>query len=102
MPTPTAIIVDDVSSAPSRPAATACAADVTLPKIAGGSGSVVAFDFKVARLYRYRGLRKSFSLAQCRDGRLDVKSTVLFRDEVGDGGDSTLNVGVTLPCTPKG
>ena len=76
--------------------------DLTLPKIAGGSGSVVAFDFKVRRLYRYRGFRKSYSLAQCRDGRLDVKSTVLFRDEVGGGGDSTLDVGVTLPCTPKG
>jgi hypothetical protein len=76
-------------------------ADVKLPKIAGGSGSLTAFDIKVKRSYRYRGFRKSFSLAQCRDGRLDVKSTVFFKDEVGDGGDSTLSVGVTLPCTPK-
>jgi hypothetical protein len=101
VPTPTAII-STMKFRTVKAGRYGVRGDLTLPKIAGGSGSVVAFDFKVERLYRYRGFRKSYSLAQCRDGRLDVKSTVLFRDEVGAGGDSTLDVGVTLPCTPKG
>jgi hypothetical protein len=101
VPTPTAIIVTFKFHS-IEAGRFGVRADVKLPKIAGGSGSITAFDLKVERLYRYRGFLKSFSLAQCRDGRLDVKSTVFFRDEVGDGGDSTLDVGVTLPCTPKG
>ena len=76
--------------------------DLTLPKIAGGSGSVVAFDFKVARLYRYRGLRElslapsvgtgdSTSKAQCSSGtKWAMEETARSTSDV------------TSPGTPKG
>jgi hypothetical protein len=76
-----------------------------IPVIAGSSGSVTAFDFKIKRLYSYRGERKSFDLTKCPDGVIKVKGTGVFVDEVADGVDdgkrTTLSASLAFPCTPK-
>jgi hypothetical protein len=77
-----------------------------IPVIAGGSGSVTSFDFKIERRYNYRGERKSFDLTKCPDGIIRVKGTGLFKDEVRDGIDdgekTTISASLSFPCTPKG
>lgn len=77
-----------------------------VPVIAGGSGSVTAFDFKIKRLYDYKGERKSFDLTRCPDGHIDAKGTGVFKDEVRDGvhdGETTtLSATLSFPCTPEG
>jgi len=77
-----------------------------IPVIAGGSGSVTAFDFKIKRLYAYKGERKSFDLTKCPDGHIDAKGTGVFKDEVrdgvNDGKTTTISARLSFPCTPKG
>ena len=77
-----------------------------IPRIAGGSGSITDFDFKIKRLYTYKGKRKSFDLTKCPTGVIWAKGSGLFRDEVRDGVDdgeeTTLSASLSFPCTPKG
>lgn len=77
-----------------------------IPVIAGSSGSVTAFDFKIKRRYTYRGQSKSYDLTKCPDGRIQVKGTGVFKDEVRDGVDdgkeTTISASLSFPCTPKG
>lgn len=77
-----------------------------VPVIAGGSGSVTAFDFTIKRRYTYQGRRKSYDLTKCTDGQIKVKGTGVFKDEVRDGIDdgkkTTLSASLSFPCTPKG
>jgi hypothetical protein len=76
-----------------------------IPVIAGGSGSITDFDFKVKRLYTYKGERKSFDLTKCPDGHIDAKGTGVFKDEVvdgiEDGKETTISASLSFPCTPK-
>jgi hypothetical protein len=77
-----------------------------VPRIAGGSGSITDFDFKVKRLYRHEGRRKSFDLTKCPTGVIWAKGSAVFMDEVRDGvddGETTeVSASIRLPCTPKG
>ena len=57
----------------------------TIPKIAGGSGSVTAFNLKITR--------KGVLMAKCPDGRLQAHGTAVFSDGTRASG------GVTLPCS---
>ncbi|HKO38288.1 MAG TPA: hypothetical protein VJU14_07970 [Solirubrobacterales bacterium] len=59
----------------------------TIPKIAGGSGSVTYFKLK---------FEKGILLAKCPDGRLQANGTAVFAD--GTKAAAT----VVRPCTPKG
>jgi hypothetical protein len=59
----------------------------TVPKIAGGSGSVVFFTLT---------LNKGIIKATCTDGHLDARGTASFSDGTEAKGT------VTRPCTPKG
>jgi hypothetical protein len=76
-----------------------------VPVIAGGSGSVTAFDFTIKRFYRYKGEKKSYDLTKCPDGHINVKGMGVFKDEVRDGIDdgqkTTLSASLVVPCTPK-
>lgn len=78
---------------------------VQVPVIAGGSGSVVAFDFKIQRSYEYKGEKKSYDLTKCPDGHINAKGTGVFKDEVRDGvhdGEKTsISASLVFPCTPK-
>lgn len=59
----------------------------TIPKIAGGSGSVTYFRLK---------FEKGILLAKCRDGRLQAHGTAVFAD------NTRASATVVRPCTPKG
>lgn len=68
----------------------------TVPRIAGGSGSVTEFELKVGRRFTYRGEKKSFLTASCPDGIWIAKGEARFVD------DTTLYISHPFPCTPKG
>jgi hypothetical protein len=52
----------------------------SIPKIAGGSGSVTSFDLTVNRKFTYKGKSQSYLTAKCPDGHLDGKGTAIFSD----------------------
>lgn len=60
----------------------------TIPKIAGGSGSVQSFSLSFNR--------PGYLLAKCPDGHLNAKATSIFAD------GSRLTGTFVRPCTPKG
>jgi hypothetical protein len=69
---------------------------VDVPQIAGGSGSVTAFDLKLSRRFTYRGEQRSFLTARCPTGTYELKGEVSFY------GGMTMNVRHDLPCIPAG
>ena len=68
----------------------------TVPKIAGGSGSVTRFELKVGRRFTYKGRKKSLLTASCPNGVWMAKGEAKFVD------DTTLHITHPFPCTPKG
>lgn len=77
-----------------------------VPVIAGGSGSVLDFKFKLGRTYSYKGKKLSYSMAKCPDGVFKTKTTkTLFKNEAKTPGvapKTVLKGGLAVPCTPKG
>ena len=77
-----------------------------VPVIAGGSGSVLDFKFKLGRTYSYRGKKLSYSMAKCPDGVFKARTTkTLFKNEAKVSGvapQTILKGGLAVPCTPKG
>ncbi len=68
----------------------------SIPVIAGGSGSVQAFNLKFFRKFTYKGKQQSYLLAKCPDGHLNAHATAVFRDGTQLVGDFVRS------CTPKG
>jgi hypothetical protein len=68
----------------------------TIPKIAGGSGSVKAFSLTFNRKFTYKGKKQSYLLAKCPDGHLNAHATSIFADGTKLVGD------FVRACTPKG
>ncbi len=52
----------------------------SIPKIAGGSGSVTSFDLKVDKKFTYKGKKVSVLTAKCPDGKLQAHATAVFAD----------------------
>jgi hypothetical protein len=52
----------------------------TIPKIAGGSGSVTAFSLKIDKKFTYKGKKVSVLSAKCPDGKLQAHATAIFAD----------------------
>lgn len=77
-----------------------------VPVIAGGSGSVLDFRFKLGRTYRFKGKRVSYAMARCPDGVFKARTTkTLFKNEAGVPGVAARTIlkgGLAVPCTPKG
>lgn len=67
-----------------------------IPVIAGGSGSIVKFNFKVDRKFTYKGKQESYLAAKCPTGRYFTEIQATFRD------GSLLKGTVPRSCTPKG
>jgi hypothetical protein len=67
---------------------------VDVPPIAGGSGSVTAFDVHLGRRFAYRGRQRSFLTASCPTGTYQLEGEVTFV------GGMTMNVRHVLPCIP--
>lgn len=76
---------------------------LAIPRIAGGSGSIESFELEFGRLYAFKGRRKSYDLAKCTDGHLDIRVLKAdFRDETGGVGGAVLRGTLLNPCIPKG
>ncbi|HEY3491384.1 MAG TPA: hypothetical protein VGK43_00430 [Solirubrobacterales bacterium] len=69
--------------------------DVEIPRIAGGSGSVVAANFSMRRVYTYKGRRLSVLSGRCPDGKFQGRGTFTYSD------GSRLSGGLIRPCTAK-
>lgn len=79
VPTPTAIITK-VKIKSVRKGRFGTRAIATIPKIAGGSGSVTRFAMKIQRNFRFKGQKQSYLLARCANGRFFAKGNVAFTD----------------------
>ena len=80
VPTPTAIVtVVKVKKIRKGPYGTRAIARI--PKIAGGSGSLIRFNLKIHRTFKHKGKRQSYLLARCGNGRLRAHAVM----KTGDG-----------------
>ncbi|HEX2393098.1 MAG TPA: hypothetical protein VHI77_09285 [Solirubrobacterales bacterium] len=52
----------------------------SVPKIAGGSGSVTSFGLKVDKKFTFKGKKVSVLSAKCPDGKLQAHGTAVFSD----------------------
>jgi hypothetical protein len=68
----------------------------SIPKIAGGYGSVKEFQLTFHRDFTYKGKKQSYFLAQCPDGHLNAHATSVFAD------GSKLTGDFVRSGTPKG
>jgi hypothetical protein len=68
----------------------------SVPKIAGGSGSVTAFSLNVGKQFTYKGKKVSFISAKCPDGKIQVHGTAVFSD------NTRASAEVIRTCTAKG
>lgn len=68
----------------------------TIPRIAGGAGSVTKFRIDVGRTFTYRGRRQSFLSASCPTGEYRTQGLVQFSD------GTRLGETHGFPCTPEG
>ena len=71
-------------------------ATASIPKIAGGSGSVTSFSLKIDKKFTYKGKQVSVLSAKCPDGKLQAHATAVF----ADGTRSSTEF--IRPCTGKG
>jgi hypothetical protein len=68
----------------------------TIPKIAGGSGSVKSFTLKLSKRWTYRGKKMSLITAKCPDGRLQARVMSNFAD------GTIAKATIVRTCTGKG
>jgi len=68
----------------------------TVPKIAGGYGSVRSFKLTFNRSFTYKGKKQGYLLLQCPDGHINAKATSVFSD------GTKLTGSFVRSCTPKG
>ena len=68
----------------------------TIPKIAGGSGSVTAFKLTIDKKFTYKGKKVSILTAKCPTGRLQAHATAIFSD------DTRASTQFVRPCTGRG
>jgi hypothetical protein len=73
-----------------------------LPRIVGGSGSLLDFKLGIERLFNYRGAQKSLATAKCPGGRLAAGLSAHFRNEAETPGvpaTTAIRGTVALPCS---
>ena len=71
-------------------------AALSFPVIAGGRGSVTAFDATLFRRFSYKGKRASLVTLKCPDGKIRVRAEAIFSD------DTRAHAEVLRPCISKG
>jgi len=77
--------------------------EVEIPPIAGGSGSLRAFDLTVRRSFFHAGAKKSLLSARCPRGKLEIEMPrAVFRNEPSfpDQSATILTGRLQVPCTP--
>jgi hypothetical protein len=67
----------------------------TIPKIAGGSGSVTSFSLSINKKYTFKGKKMSVISAKCTDGKIQAKATAKFTD------GTAATAGIIRGCTGK-
>ncbi len=77
-----------------------------IPVIAGGSGSLLGFDFKLGKTYEYKGKKVGYLEAKCPDDVFKVTfPELLFKNEAhipSVAPTTTLQGRLAVPCAPKG
>jgi hypothetical protein len=68
----------------------------SLPVIAGGNGSVTAFDAKLYKRFSYKGKRANLVTLKCPDGKIRARAEAIFSD------GTEAEAEVLRPCTPRG
>lgn len=68
----------------------------TIPRIAGGSGSVTSFNLTIKKQYRYKGKKVSVLTAKCPDGKLQARAEAIFDD------GTRAKTDFVKPCIGKG
>lgn len=68
----------------------------SVPKIAGGSGSVKSFSLTINKKYTYKGKKMSILSAKCPDGKLQAHGTAVFAD------GTKASAEIVRTCTGKG
>lgn len=68
-------------------------AEIKVPPIAGGAGSVVAAKIKLGRAYTYKGKPRSVFSGSCSNGRIEGRGTFKYAD------GTSLSGGIVTPCT---
>jgi hypothetical protein len=66
----------------------------SIPKIAGGAGSVTGFKLTIDRTFTYKGGKRSYLTASCPTGVYFAEGKVRFSDA------TVLKITHALPCTP--
>jgi hypothetical protein len=94
VPAPTAVIATSRINRISK-GSLGLHAELEVPKIAGGAGSVVAANFSLRRVYTYRGRQLSVISARCPDGKLQGRGTFVYSD------GTRLSGGLVRTCTAK-
>ena len=95
VPTPAAIVTTvKISKHPNGPYGLKSVA--TIPKIAGGSGSVTSFSLKINKGIKVNGKTYNPLTAKCTDGKLQVKAEGKFSD------GTVAKTEFVRACTPKG
>lgn len=67
----------------------------TVPVIAGGSGSVVQFNFAIHRLFKRGGRKQSYLLAECANGHFFAHAVAKYRNGPTMVGD------IVRACSPR-
>jgi hypothetical protein len=67
----------------------------TIPKIAGGAGSITSFSLKIDKKFTYKGKKVSVLSAKCPDGKLQAHAVGTFSDGTKAATD------FIRPCTGK-
>lgn len=77
-----------------------------IPVIAGGSGSLIDFKFKIGKTYSYKGKKVGYFEAKCPDEAFKLNvSKLLFTNEAkvpGVAPQTVLKGGLGVPCTTQG
>jgi hypothetical protein len=71
-------------------------AEVAIPTIVSGQGSLTSFEAKIQKSFTYKGKKQALLTASCPTGTLYAHGEFSFADGTKASGD------VVRPCTPKG
>ncbi len=73
----------------------------TIPKIAGGSGSITSFALKIDKKFTYKGKKVSVLKAKCPDGKLQAHVNATFFNYT-TGQTTKASTEILRTCTGKG
>jgi len=77
-----------------------------VPRVAGGAGSALDFNFYLQKTFNYKGKKIGYFEARCPDGKFNTNTPkTIFKNEANTPGvpaQTILKGKLTVPCTPKG